>query len=119
MIPVKNDNLPITEELDFHYLLALMPPLSGFEEFSWLPELFATIGHKKLIQLCRYAGGETIRIPTLDELETSLNALQCFYDVYIAKRISSAEIPTNLAGLVRKIRDYYAGNSQKGNTPGV
>ncbi len=103
----KETKLPLTEELDFHYLLTLLPPLHGMEEFEWLPELFTAIGFDSMIELCRYAGGEVIRIPTIDELEESLNALQCFYDVYIAKRIELSEIPTNLAGLVRKIRDAY------------
>lgn len=100
--------LPITEELDFHYLLTLLPPLKGIEEFEFLPELFLAVGFDSMIELCRYAGGETIRIPTFDELNESLEALQCFYDAYIAKRIDLSEIPTNLAGLVRKIRDCYA-----------
>ena len=39
-----NKKLPITEELDFAYLLELMPPLHDIPEFSWLPELFAIIG---------------------------------------------------------------------------
>lgn len=116
---MKDEKLPITEELDFHYLLALMPALCGFEEFAWLPELFCTIGHQRLIDLCRYAGGEEIRIPTLEELEHSLDALQWFYDAYIAKRISPTEIPADFVGLVRKIRDYYAGNNKKGNPPGI
>lgn len=112
---MNKDNLPITEELDFHYLLALMPPLTGLPEFEWLPELFSIIGHVKLIELCNYAGGETIRIPTLDQLNEALDALQAFYDCYIAKRISPSEIPTNLAGLVRKIRDVYAKNNSGGS----
>ena len=105
---MKNETkLPLTEELDFHYLLTLLPPLRGLEGFEWLPELFAIIGFDRLIELSKYAGGEMIRIPTFEELEETLNALQCFYDAYIAKRIELSEIPTNLAGLVRKIRDAY------------
>lgn len=116
---MKDEKLPITEELDFHYLLALMPPLTGFDEFAWLPELFSIVGYRSLIKLCRYAGGEEIKIPTIDELEHSLDALQWFYDAYIAKRISPTEIPADFVGLVRKIREYYARNDQKGTPPGV
>ena len=49
-----------TEDLDFHYLLTLMPPLHNISQFTWLPELFSIIGHEGLIKLCKYAGGETI-----------------------------------------------------------
>lgn len=105
--------LPITEELDFHYLLNLMPPLRGISEFQWLPELFSIIGEDSLISLCRFAGGETIRIPTIDELTECIDALQHFYDVYIKHRITEAEIPAELRMLVQKIREVYnAGNTQ-------
>ena len=99
--------LPIAEELDFHYLLGLMPPLHNVPEFSWLPELFSIVGHESLIKLCKYAGGEQIRIPTLDELSKSIDALQCFYDVYIKKSKSESEIPDGLSELVDKIRVVY------------
>ena len=99
--------LPITEELDFHYLLGLMPPLHDVPEFSWLPELFSIVGHDSLIKLCKYAGGETIRIPTLDELSESIDAIQQFYDVYIKKSKSESEIPNELSELVDKIKVIY------------
>lgn len=99
--------LPITEELDFHYLLGLMPPLHDVPEFSWLPELFSIVGHESLIKLCKYAGGEQIRIPTLEELSKSIDAIQNFYDVYIKKSKSESEIPDGLSELVDKIRVVY------------
>ena len=45
-----NSKLPLTEEIDFHYLLGLMPPLHNVPEFAWLPELFSIIGHEKLVK---------------------------------------------------------------------
>lgn len=99
--------LPVTEELDFHYLLGLMPPLQGIPEYSWLPELFSIVGHESLIKLCKYAGGELIRIPTLDELSKSIDAIQWFYDVYIKKSKSDAEVPDGLSEQVDKIKAVY------------
>ena len=99
--------LPVTEELDFHYLLGLMPPLQGISEYSWLPELFSIVGHESLIKLCKYAGGELIRIPTLDELSKSIDAIQWFYDVYIKKSKSDAEVPDGLSEQVAKIKAVY------------
>lgn len=104
---MSNVDMPITEELDFHYLLGLMPPLTGIEEFAWLPELFTIIGVKPLIELCKYAGGESITIPTIEELSSSLEALQWFYDVYIKKCKLPAGIPYRLLGLVSKIQEVY------------
>lgn len=99
--------LPLTEELDFHYLLTLLPPLKDEPEFSWLPELFSIIGHEKLLLLCKYAGGETIRIPTLDELNFSINSLQFFYDVYIKHSKQEIDIPSIYLEEVKKIGDKY------------
>jgi hypothetical protein len=103
------NKLPVTEELDFHYLLGLMPPLHDEPEFAWLPELFSIIGHESLIELCKYAGGETIRIPTLEQLSNSIQALQLFYDIDI-KHIKSVDtIPSNtdVFELFYKIRKIY------------
>lgn len=106
-----NKKLPITEELDFHYLLGLMPPLHNEPEFAWLPELFSTVGHESLIKLCNYAGGEVIKIPTIEQLSTSIDALQWFYDTEISHKRSADEIPLHYRKLVSKIKEIYdAGN---------
>lgn len=102
-------DLSLTEELDFQYLLQLLPPLADTPEFAWLPELFSIIGAKNLITLCKYAGGETITIPTLDQLSENIDALQWYYDVYIAHRKELGEIPANICALVMKIRNVYQG----------
>jgi hypothetical protein len=102
-----NNELSITEELDFQYLLQLLPPLENTPEFANLPELFSIIGAKKLITLCKYAGGETITLPTLEQLLRDIQALQWYYDVYIKGTKSSAEIPPELLDLVIKIRTEY------------
>lgn len=99
--------LPLTEELDFAYLLELLPPLYGVPEFAWLPELFSIIGHERLITLCKYAGGERIRIPTLEQLTDSIEALQWFYDVEIKKSKSILDVPVRLHLLVNKIIEVY------------
>lgn len=101
------NKLPITEELDFHYLLSLMPPLKNVSEFQWLPELFSIIGYESLITLCKFAGGETIKIPTIEELSDCIEALQCFYDLHIKHIITESEIPLNLKALVNKIKEVY------------
>lgn len=104
---MKLKELPITEELDFQYLLQLLPPLEGEEDFAWLPELFSIIGTEKLITLCKYAGGETIKIPTLNQLTEAIEALQCYYDVYIKKSKSTFDIPDNIVGKVSVIVNTF------------
>ena len=109
--------LPITEELDFHYLLGLMPPLKDVPEFAWLPELFSIIGHESLITLCKYAGGEYIRIPTIDELSDSIEALQWFYDIHIKKIKEVYQMPATIYPLYKKIEVIYnARNGEDADT---
>lgn len=95
--------LSVTEELDFHYLLAMMPALQDIPAFSWLPELFSVIGHENLIKLCKYAGGETITIPTLQELSNAVESLQWYYDVYVKKSKSKDSVPSKYRDLVLRI----------------
>jgi len=104
---MKAQKLDITESSDFHCLLELMLPLYGIEEFAWLPELFSIIGYEKLLLLAKYAGGETIRIPKLEELTDSIQALEWYYHVYITHKKRRKSIPLNYLPLVDKIREVY------------
>ena len=102
-----SNELNTTEELDFQYLLQLLPPLEDTPEFANLPELFSIIGAKSLIKLCKYAGGETIRIPTLSQLQRDIEALQWYYDTEIKRSKNSWDIPEELRDLVKKIKEAY------------
>lgn len=104
----KKNNLPVTEEIDFQYLLGLMRPLHDIDEFAWLPELFVLVGHEKLIDLCRYCGGETITIPTLSQLSDSIDALQEYYNIYVKQLKSIDGIDDDrIKSLVLKIKSIY------------
>lgn len=103
----RKKKLDTREDLDFAYLLELMRPLSDVSEYALLPELFSIVGHENLLKLCKYAGGQTIQIPTLEELKDSMYALQWFYDVDIKHSKFDSEIPSNLRTLVDKIRKVY------------
>lgn len=104
---MSDKELSITEELDFQYLLQLLPPLEDTPEFAWMPELFSIIGARKLITLCKYAGGETIKIPTIEQLSKDIDALQWYYDVYISHKKNVDEIPIEFIDLVLKIKSVY------------
>ena len=112
---MRRSDLPLTEELDFAYLLELMPPLYDIPEFAWLPELFAIIGHERLINLCKYAGGESITIPTLDQLTESIETLQWFYDIHIKQSKSTAELPPKLFDLYTKMVEVYNARNGEDN----
>ena len=101
-----NDNkLGNSESSDFHYLLELMVPLYDEPAYAWLPELFSTIGSESLIRLSKYAGGEVIQIPTLKQLKESIDSLDWYYKVYIAKTSHVTEIPPKYHKLVNRIAE--------------
>ena len=94
-----------SEENDFAYLLELMPALHEVPEYAWLPELFSIIGAERLITLCKYAGGEYIRIPTTNEIALSIAALQLYYDINIKK--IPQPIPENIKPLYEVIKKTF------------
>lgn len=105
------DKLDMTQSSDFHCLLELMLSLYEIEEYACLPELFSILGHEKLLMLMKYAGGETIKIPTLDELIASLEALEWYYKVYVIKRKYRKSIPEEYRPLVAKIKEVFDASS--------
>ena len=95
-----------SEENDFAYLLELMPVLHNIPEYAWLPELFSIIGAERLISLCKYAGGETIKIPTIEELSLSIEVLQLFYDNEI--KGENNPIPDTMLEIYHKMQKSLA-----------
>lgn len=99
--------LSITESSDFHCLLELMLPLYKEDKFAWLPELFSILGHEKLLLLSKYAGGETIKIPTIQELSYAIESLDWYYLVYITKKKRWKSIPLECRDTVLKIKEVF------------
>lgn len=102
------NDLDVREELDFAYLLELMPPLHDTPEFAWLPELFSIVGYKSLIDLCRFCGGEYIKVPTLEQLKESIEVLQLFYEIEITGKKTKGSIPENLIDKYEKVVEVYS-----------
>ena len=74
--------MTIKEELNqlketdvYSMLLFVLYKMRGIEEYSILSELAYILDKKNLLNLCEYFGGLTIKIPTIDELESLLNSL--------------------------------------------
>ena len=106
--------LSITESSDFHCLLELMLPLHEQDEFAWLPELFSIVGYERLLLLAKYAGGETIKIPTLDQLSHAIEALDWYYRVYIIRKKFRKSIPEEYLETVDKIKEVFDAANSKG-----
>lgn len=102
---IDNQELSITESSDFQYLLELMVPLYEDPAYAWLPELFSVIGYEKLILLCKFCGGSRIRIPTLDQLTESIQALDWYYKTHITREKRMPSVPPELIPKVQKIAE--------------
>ncbi len=99
--------LSITESSDFYTLLELMVPLYQQDQYTWLPELFSIIGHESLLTLAKFAGGEVIKIPTLEELENAIESLDWYYKVYILHKKRRKSIPFKCIEQVDKIKEVF------------
>ena len=80
---IKN-NLEKLKERDIMSLLMFcLYKLADIPEYSSLSELCYVLDKNNLYNLCEFFGGQTIKIPTLDELEYLLYALLLYQYVNI------------------------------------
>ena len=82
--------MTIRSELDklkttdlFSLLLFVLYKIRNIEEYSTISELAYVLDKDNLLNLCEYFGGITIRIPTIDELESIVNSLLVYQYVNI------------------------------------
>ena len=67
------DDLKMTDT--FSLILFILYKLKDIPEYSTISELAYILDKDSLLSLCEYFGGLTIRIPTVDELESIINSL--------------------------------------------
>lgn len=79
-------SLTALKEMDL-YSLALFSlyKLVGIPEYSSLSELTYILDKDNLLNLCEYFGGQTIKIPTIDELTSLVHSLLLYQYVKIEK----------------------------------
>lgn len=104
---MKPNELNLSESSDFACLLELMYVLKDEPRYACLPELFSILGHEKLLLLAKYAGGSEIKIPTIEELNDSIEALQWYYDINIAKKKKLVHSPFRLRPMILKIEERF------------
>ena len=82
--------MTIKEELNqlketdvYSMLLFILYKMKNIDEYSTLSELAYVLDKQNLLNLCEYFGGITIRVPTIDELESLLNSLLLYQYIEI------------------------------------
>ena len=112
--------LSLLKEQDIYSLgLFCLYKLVGTPEYSSISELAYVLDKKNLLNLCEYFGGQTITIPTTDELENLICALLLYQYVKIenmdydeAVRLIEHEskdlraVKINYRRLLEVLRDY-------------
>ena len=82
---IKN-NIENFKQTDFYSLLLFVMYKSiQIPEYSSLSQLAYVLDQKNLLNLCEYFGGQTIKIPTIKELENLVYSLLLYQYVKIDK----------------------------------
>ena len=82
--------MTIKEELEklkttdlFSLLLFVLYKIRDIDEYSVISELAYVLDKENLLKLCEYFGGMTLKIPTIDELESIINSLLLYQYINI------------------------------------
>ena len=69
----------------YSFMLFALYKIKDIREYSALSELSYVLDKENLLKLCEYFGGVTIKIPTIEELESIVYALVLYQYVDIDK----------------------------------
>ena len=75
------DNLKMNDT--YSLILFVLYKIRDIDEYSVISELAYILDKEELLNLCEYFGGMTIRIPTINELESIINSLLLYQYVNI------------------------------------
>ena len=75
------DNLKMTDT--FSLILFVLYKIRDVSEYSTISELAYILDKDALLDLCEYFGGLTIKIPTIEEIESIINSLLLYQYINI------------------------------------
>lgn len=82
---IKNE-LEKLKQIDiWSLMLFVLYNFQNIPEYSSLSELAYILDQKNLLKLCEYFGGQTIKIPTIDQLEETIYAMLLYQYIDIEK----------------------------------
>lgn len=83
VIKDKLDNL--TKKDVYSLALFALYKLTDSPEYSSISELIYVLDRENFFNLCKFFGGQTIKIPTLEEIEELMQTLSVFYSINVDK----------------------------------
>lgn len=110
MATIRN-NLNNLKETDvWSFILFALFKMREIPEYTSLSELIYILDKPSLLKLCEYFGGQTITIPTIEEIEMMIYGL-LLYELMEVEKLSyeeaSSKLPTTVATSTKKIRYCY------------
>lgn len=80
---IKEELAKLTDTDIYSMILFALYKIKDVPEYATLSELVYVLDRKSLLKLCEYFGGMTLKIPTVEELETLVYALVLYQWVNI------------------------------------
>ena len=105
---IKDDISKLSENDIYSMGLFTLYSLTEIPDYRVLSELPYILDKKSLLKVCKYYGGTTIKIPTVEELETVMRVLLLYQRVNIEKKsLESALKELGCTTLNKKILQVY------------
>lgn len=105
---IKDDISKLSENDIYSMGLFTLYSLTEIPDYRVLSELPYILDKKSLLKVCKYYGGTTIKIPTVEELETVMRVLLLYQRVNIEKKsLESALKELGYTTLNKKILQVY------------
>ena len=82
---IKNELQKLKQIDIWSLMLFVLYNFQSIPEYSALSELAYILDEKSLLKLCEYFGGQTIRVPTIDQLEETIYGMLLYQYVDIEK----------------------------------
>lgn len=103
-------------------ILFAMYVIGRLNDYKTLSDMMLTLGQRQFYELCQKFGGQTITVPTLDDIDKMINVLQLYNLVDVEgvdlpfatmKLQPSKEVLKDYTRLERTLRRYGAEIAQK------
>lgn len=89
-MPIKNELQKLKQIDIWSLMLFVLYRFQNIPEYSSISELAYILDEKNLLKLCEYFGGQTIKIPTIDQLEELIYSMLLYQYIDI-EHIDDAE----------------------------
>lgn len=84
-MPIKNELKKLKDVDIWSLMLFVLYNFQKIPEYSALSELAYILDLKNLLKLCEYFGGQTIKVPTINQLEDTVFAMLLYQYIDIEK----------------------------------